>query len=68
MYQILHPMKLSRQEMKTEHVAGFRTAPLHLRNIHGFLTAGRTFESNWGLMQKRKRRNEMEPEINLVEI
>jgi hypothetical protein len=61
-------MKLSQQVMKTEHVAGFRIAPLHLRNIHGFLIVERTFESSWGLRQRKKRRNEMEPGISLVEI
>lgn len=61
-------MKLSRQEMQTEHVAGFRIAPLHLRNIHGFLIVGQTFGSNWGLKQKKRRKSEMEPGINLVEI
>lgn len=57
-------MRLSRQEMQTQHVDGFRTARLRLRNIHEFLIAGQIFETSRGLKQRRRRRNEMEPGIN----
>lgn len=52
--------------MQVEHVAGFRTALLHLRNTHGFLIAERIFESSWGSKQKNMRKSEMGPGINLV--
>lgn len=61
-------MKLFQQEMQTEHVDGFRTAPPHLRNIRGFLIAARIFESSWGLTQMKRKKSEMEPGIVLVEI
>lgn len=56
-----HSMKLSRQEMRTEHVYEFRIALLRLRNIHEFLIAGQIFESSWGLKQRNMRKNETEP-------